>query len=69
MYTRERSWIPGGNPTVEAQVTLSGGITGRAGVPSGASTGQFEAAELRDGEPRYFGPRRAEGGKACEYQA
>ena len=44
-----------GNPTVEAQVTLSGGITGRAGVPSGASTGQFEAAELRDGEPRYFG--------------
>ena len=44
-----------GNPTVEAQVTLAGGITGRAAVPSGASTGQFEAVELRDGETRYFG--------------
>ena len=44
-----------GNPTVEAEVTLSGQITGRAAVPSGASTGQFEAVELRDGETRYFG--------------
>ncbi len=44
-----------GNPTVEAQVTVEGGITGRAAVPSGASTGQFEAVELRDGESRYFG--------------
>ena len=44
-----------GNPTVEAEVTLSGQIRGRAAVPSGASTGQFEAVELRDGETRYFG--------------
>ena len=44
-----------GNPTVEAEVTVEGGITGRAAVPSGASTGQFEAVELRDGETRYFG--------------
>ena len=49
-----------GNPTVEADVTVettSTGkkTTGRAAVPSGASTGQFEAVELRDGEPRYFG--------------
>lgn len=49
-----------GNPTVEADVTVettSNGkkTTGRAAVPSGASTGQFEAVELRDGEPRYFG--------------
>ena len=44
-----------GNTTVEAEVTLSGQITGRAAVPSGASTGQFEAVELRDGETRYFG--------------
>lgn len=49
-----------GNPTVEADVTVettSNGkkTTGRAAVPSGASTGKFEAVELRDGEPRYFG--------------
>lgn len=44
-----------GNPTVEAEVTVEGSITGRAAVPSGASTGQFEAVELRDGEIRYFG--------------
>ena len=44
-----------GNPTVEAEVTLNGSVMGRASVPSGASTGQFEAVELRDGEPRYFG--------------
>ena len=49
-----------GNPTVEAEVTVEkepGGerITGRAAVPSGASTGRFEAVELRDGETRYFG--------------
>ncbi len=44
-----------GNPTVEAEVTIDGCITGRAAVPSGASTGRFEAVELRDGEPRYFG--------------
>ena len=45
-----------GNPTVEAEVTLHGGCTARAGVPSGASTGTREAVELRDGDPaRYFG--------------
>jgi len=49
-----------GNPTVEAEVTVEiepegERITGRAAVPSGASTGRFEAVELRDGETRYFG--------------
>lgn len=44
-----------GNPTVEAEVTVDGLVTGRAAVPSGASTGRFEAVELRDGETRYFG--------------
>ena len=44
-----------GNPTVETEVTLENAVTGRAAVPSGASTGQFEAVELRDGEVRYFG--------------
>ena len=42
-------------PTVEAVVILSNGVTGRAAVPSGASTGQFEACELRDGGKRYKG--------------
>jgi len=44
-----------GNPTVEVDLTLAGGSTGRAAVPSGASTGQREALELRDGDPRRFG--------------
>jgi len=45
-----------GNPTVEADVHLSSGILGRAAVPSGASTGEHEAVELRDGdEARYLG--------------
>src|SRR6188472_10522 len=45
-----------GNPTVEVEVTLEGGATGRAGVPSGASTGEREALELRDGDrSRYLG--------------
>ena len=44
-----------GNPTVEAEVWLEGGAMGRASVPSGASTGAFEAAELRDGGGRYMG--------------
>lgn len=45
-----------GNPTVEADVTLEGGIMGRAAVPSGASTGSREAVELRDGDKaRYLG--------------
>ncbi len=49
-----------GNPTVEAEVTVRNPVDGRlytglAAVPSGASTGRFEAVELRDGETRYFG--------------
>jgi len=45
-----------GNPTVEAEVTLTDGSVGRAAVPSGASTGAFEAVELRDGDKsRYLG--------------
>ena len=44
-----------GNPTVEVEVTLDSGAVGRALVPSGASTGQFEAVELRDGGDRYVG--------------
>jgi enolase len=44
-----------GNPTVEVDVILSNGALGRAAVPSGASTGQHEALELRDGQKRYFG--------------
>ncbi len=44
-----------GNPTVECDITLSGGALGRAAVPSGASTGSFEALELRDGGNAYMG--------------
>ncbi len=44
-----------GNPTVECDITLSGGGFGRASVPSGASTGTFEAHELRDGGNAYLG--------------
>ena len=44
-----------GNPTVEVEVTLDSGATGRAAVPSGASTGAFEAVEKRDGGNRYMG--------------
>ena len=44
-----------GNPTVEVDVTLENGATGRAAVPSGASTGAYEAHELRDGEDAYGG--------------
>ena len=45
-----------GNPTVEVEVIVEGGFVGRAAVPSGASTGAFEAVELRDGDKsRYLG--------------
>ncbi len=44
-----------GNPTVEAEVTLASGATGRAAVPSGASTGEHEAVELRDGDASRYG--------------
>jgi enolase len=44
-----------GNPTVECEITLRSGATGRAAVPSGASTGEFEATELRDGGEAWMG--------------
>ena len=44
-----------GNPTVEADVILSNGVMGRAAVPSGASTGEHEAVELRDGDAERYG--------------
>ncbi|HEY1788160.1 MAG TPA: phosphopyruvate hydratase [Verrucomicrobiae bacterium] len=43
-----------GHPTIETEVALENGIRGRGSVPSGASTGQFEALELRDGDPKRF---------------
>src|SRR3970282_697884 len=46
-----------GNPTVEADVSLSSGAVGRAAVPSGASTGEHEAVELRDGDPKRYGSK------------
>src|SRR2546426_5668399 len=44
-----------GNPTIETDATLSSGAAGRAAVPSGASTGEHEAVELRDGDQKRFG--------------
>src|SRR5271165_2771241 len=44
-----------GNPTIEVDVKLAGGALGRAAVPSGASTGEHEALELRDGDKARFG--------------
>ena len=44
-----------GNPTVEVEITTASGAHGRAAVPSGASTGEHEALELRDGDPRRYG--------------
>ena len=49
-----------GNPTVEADVTLESGITGRAAVPSGASTGENEALELRDGDSKIYNGKGVE---------
>ncbi len=46
-----------GNPTVEAEVSLADGAQGRAAAPSGASTGQHEAVELRDSDPKRYGGR------------
>ena len=51
-----------GNPTIEVDVTTTGGALGRVAVPSGASTGKYEALELRDGDPKRYlgrGVRRA----------
>lgn len=53
-----------GNPTVEAEVMTEDGSVGRAAVPSGASTGQYEAVELRDGQERYLGKGVEQ---ACHY--
>ena len=56
-----------GNPTVEAEVILSSGAQGRAAVPSGASTGEHEAVELRDGDARALRRQgRARGGAQRE---
>lgn len=44
-----------GNPTVEAEVTLADGTVGRGASPSGASTGEFEALELRDKDEKRYG--------------
>ena len=44
-----------GNPTVEVEVVLESGVRGRASVPSGASTGEHEALELRDGDKKRYG--------------
>ena len=52
-----------GNPTVEVEVVLESGARGRAIVPSGASTGTFEATELRDGGARYGGKGVLHGGR------
>ena len=49
-----------GNPTVEAEVQLTSGVIGRAAVPSGASTGQHEALELRDGNKNIYGGKSVE---------
>ncbi|MGI8510552.1 MAG: phosphopyruvate hydratase [Gemmatimonadaceae bacterium] len=49
-----------GNPTVEADVLLDSGLTGRASVPSGASTGEHEALELRDGDKERYGGKGVE---------
>ncbi len=53
-----------GNPTVEVEMMTEDGSVGRAAVPSGASTGQYEAAELRDGQERYHGKGVEQ---ACHY--
>ena len=49
-----------GNPTVEVDVTLESGAIGRAAVPSGASTGAYEAVELRDGDKKRWGGKGVE---------
>src|ERR1700694_329455 len=46
-----------GNPTLEVDVALEGGATGTAKVPAGASTGAYEALELRDGDPKRYGAK------------
>jgi enolase len=53
-----------GNPTVEVDVVLEDGVVGRASVPSGASTGEYEAVELRDGDKKLYGGKSVLG--ACD---
>ncbi len=56
-----------GNPTVEVDVLLDSGVLGRAAVPSGASTGEHEALELRDGDKtRYLGKGVSKADKKCD---
>ena len=60
-----------GNPTVEVEVALDDGTIARAAVPSGASTGAFEAVELRDGDKARFGGKgvpKAVGGRARRHR-
>ena len=52
-----------GNPTVEVEVALESGARGVAAVPSGASTGEFEAVELRDGGDAWVGKGVTQGGR------
>ena len=56
-----------GNPTVEVDVVTENGIMGRAAVPSGASTGEHEAVELRDGGKAYMGKGVLKAVRKCEY--
>ena len=55
-----------GNPTVEAEVVLRNGVKGRAIVPSGASTGAYEAVELRDGENDRYQGKGFQSGQTCQ---
>ena len=57
-----------GNPTVEVEVYLEDGTVGRAAVPSGASTGIYEACELRDGQGPLPGQGRGDRGEQREYR-
>ena len=57
-----------GNPTVEVEVLLEDGTKGRAIVPSGASTGESEALELRDGDKARLRQRNLKGGRECQHQ-
>ena len=59
-----------GNPTVEVDVILADGTLGRAAVPSGASTGIYEAVELRDGDKKPLPrQRRGQGGRQRQHRA
>ena len=57
-----------GNPTVEAEITLADGTVARGCAPSGASTGEFEALELRDGDKSRYGQGRDQGCGEHQYR-